>query len=85
MALCHDPRQLNRQGPNIGSQYRTAIFCHDDYQSAAAEASRQALVASGEAGGTVVIEILMLSNYFAAEDYHQQYLEKRGSAVSNLP
>jgi len=83
--LCHDPRQLNRQGPDVGSQYRTAIFCHDDEQRAAAEASKQALVASGEAGGTVVTEIQMLSDYFLAEDYHQQYLEKRGMAVSHLP
>lgn len=82
---CHDPRQLNRQGPDVGSQYRTAIFCHDDEQRAAAEASRQALLASGEAGGTVVTEIQLLSDYFLAEDYHQQYLEKRGMAASNLP
>ena len=79
--LCHDPRQLNRQCPDVGSQYRSAVFCQDYDQGSAPEASRQALVASGEASGTVVTEILMLSNYFGAEDYHQQYMEKRGMAV----
>jgi peptide-methionine (S)-S-oxide reductase len=83
--VCHDPTQLNRQGPDVGSQYRTAIFCHDGGQLAAAEASKQALVDSGQAGGSVVSEIEMLSDYYLAEDYHQQYLEKRGMAVSNLP
>ncbi|MDA1101946.1 MAG: peptide-methionine (S)-S-oxide reductase MsrA [Proteobacteria bacterium] len=83
--VCHDPTQLNRQGPDIGSQYRSAIFCHDSDQLAAAEASKQALVDSEQAGGSVVTEIEMLSDYFPAEDYHQQYLEKRGMAVSNLP
>ena len=83
--VCHDPTQLNRQGPDVGSQYRTAIFCHDGEQLAAAEASKQDLVDSGQAGGTVVTEIQMLGDYFLAEDYHQQYLEKRGMAVSNLP
>jgi len=82
---CHDPTQLNRQGPDSGSQYRTVIFCHDGGQLAAAEASKQALVDSGRAGGTVVTEVEMLRDYFPAEDYHQQYLEKRGMAVSHLP
>ena len=79
--LCHDLRQLNRQYPDVSSQYGSAVFCQDDDQGSAPEAARQALVASGEASGTVVTEILMLSNYFGAEDYHQQYMEKRGMAV----
>ncbi len=81
---CHDPTQLNRQGPDVGSQYRSAIFCHDEAQRAAAEASKQALRDSGRAGAEVVTEIVMLEDYFLAEDYHQQYLEKRGMAVSSL-
>ena len=82
---CHDPTQLNRQGPDVGRQYRSAIFCHDGAQLAAAEASKQALADSGQAGGTVVTEVETLGDYFLAEDYHQQYFEKRGMAVSNLP
>jgi peptide-methionine (S)-S-oxide reductase len=83
--VCHDPTQLNRQGPDFGTQYRTAIFCHDEGQRQAAAASKQAHGDSGQAGGAVVTEIVMLSDYYLAEDYHQQYLEKRGMAVSNLP
>ncbi len=83
--VCHDPTQLNRQGPDFGTQYRTAIFCHDDGQQAAAAASKQTYGDSGQAGGAIVTEIEMLSDYFLAEDYHQQFLEKRGMAVSNLP
>jgi peptide-methionine (S)-S-oxide reductase len=83
--ICHDPTQLNRHGPDVGSQYRSVIFCHDSDQMLAAEASMQALVAGGEAGGTVVTAVEILSDYFLAEDCHQQYLEKRGITVSNLP
>ncbi|MDP6567924.1 MAG: peptide-methionine (S)-S-oxide reductase MsrA [Alphaproteobacteria bacterium] len=81
---CHDPTQLNRQGPDVGSQYRTAIFCHDEGQAAAARASRQSLQDSGHVRGAIVTEIQPLADYYPAEDYHQQYFEKRGMARSHL-
>jgi len=76
--LEHDPTQLNRQGPDLGSQYRSMIFVHDDEQRAAAEASREAV----EARFTrpVVTQIEDAPPFWEAEDYHQQYLEKRGLA-----
>lgn len=75
----HNPTTLNRQGPDVGSQYRSVIFYHDDAQKAAAEASRQALIDSGKwAGRTIVTEIVPEATFYFAEDYHQQYLEKRG-------
>jgi len=76
--LEHDPTQLNRQGPDLGSQYRSVIFVHDDEQRAAAEASREAV----EARFTrpVVTQIEDAPPFWEAEDYHQQYLEKRGLA-----
>ena len=72
---CHDPTQVNRQGPDIGTQYRTAIFCHDDAQTAVAEASKQALEGQGY---PIATKIEPVSDYWIAEDYHQQYFEKRG-------
>ena len=69
---CHDPTQLNRQGPDIGTQYRSAVFAHDDKQAAAAKASRDKLLDSGR----VVTEIVQAGDYWPAEDYHQQYVEK---------
>lgn len=77
---CHDPTQLNRQGPDVGTQYRSAIFCHDKYQRAAAEDSKAALERSGRYARPVVTEIADAPSFWRAEDYHQQYLEKRGLA-----
>ncbi len=74
----HDPTQRNRQGPDVGSQYRSAIFTHDDVQRAAAEASR-ARVAE-RLGRPVATTIEDAPPFWEAEDYHQQYLEKRGLA-----
>ena len=74
----HDPTQLNRQGPDFGTQYRTAIFYHDDDQKAAAEASRDAEQASGRHRGEIVTSIEPAGPYWIAEDYHQQYFEKQG-------
>ncbi|MEK7858650.1 MAG: peptide-methionine (S)-S-oxide reductase MsrA [Elusimicrobiota bacterium] len=81
----HDPTQLNRQGPDVGDQYRSAIFTHDAEQKAAAEASKQKLSASGVHKKPIVTEITPASTFYAAEDYHQQYLEKRGLASCHLP
>lgn len=74
----HDPTQLNRQGADVGDQYRTAIFHHDDAQRQAAEASRDKLTAAGVFGAPIVTEIVEAPEFWRAEDYHQQYFEKRG-------
>jgi peptide-methionine (S)-S-oxide reductase len=77
---CHDPTQLNGQGPDVGTQYRSAILFHTPEQRAAAEASRERLDASGRLRDPVVTEILPASAFHRAEECHQQYLEKRGLA-----
>ena len=74
----HDPTTLNRQGLDVGSQYRSAIFYHDAEQEAAARASKAALEKSGKFKGAVVTEITAAPEFYRAEDYHQQYFEKRG-------
>ncbi len=74
----HDPTQLNRQGPDIGTQYRSVIFYHSPEQEAAAIASKEALQQSGKYKRPIVTEILPAPEFYRAEDYHQQYLEKRG-------
>ena len=74
--LEHDPTQLNRQGPDVGSQYRSVIFVHDEEQRAAAEASREAVQARFTR--PVVTQIEDAPPFWEAEDYHQRYLEKRG-------
>ncbi len=74
----HDPTQLNRQGPDIGTQYRSGIFFHDAEQEAAALASKEAEQASGRQRGDIVTEITPAPEYWLAEDYHQQYFEKMG-------
>jgi peptide-methionine (S)-S-oxide reductase len=76
--LEHDPTQLNRQGPDVGSQYRSVIFVHDEEQRAAAEASREAV--QTRFTRPVVTQIEDAPPFWEAEDYHQQYLEKRGLA-----
>ena len=78
----HDPTQLNRQGPNHGSQYRSAIFVHDAAQEAAAKASKEALAKSGKHRLPIVTEIVPAGEFWMAEDHHQQYFEKRGIAHS---
>jgi peptide-methionine (S)-S-oxide reductase len=76
----HDPTQLNRQGPDHGNQYRSAIFFHDATQEAAARASKEALARSGTHRRPIVTEIVPAGDFWMAEDYHQQYFEKRGHA-----
>ena len=76
----HDPTTLNRQGPDVGSQYRSAIFFHTPEQETAAKASRAMLAASGKHAKPVVTEITAAPEFWRAEEYHQQYLEKRGRA-----
>lgn len=74
----HNPTTLNRQGPDVGTQYRSAIFYHNDEQKQLAEKSKQALSASGKWSKPIVTEISQAKPFYEAEDYHQQYLEKRG-------
>ncbi|MDX1626436.1 MAG: peptide-methionine (S)-S-oxide reductase MsrA [Wenzhouxiangellaceae bacterium] len=76
----HDPTQENRQGPDVGSQYRSAIFVHDETQREAAEASKRALETSGRVEGPVATEIREAGDFWPAEEYHQRYLEKHGRA-----
>ena len=80
----HDPTTLNRQGPDIGAQYRSAIFYHTPEQMAAALTTKEKLQASGRYKRPIVTEITAASPYYLAEDYHQQYLEKRGLASCHI-
>ena len=74
----HDPTQLNRQGPDVGGQYRTAIFVHDADQGRAARESKEKLGSTGRHRRPVVTEITNAQTFWRAEDYHQQYFEKQG-------
>jgi peptide-methionine (S)-S-oxide reductase len=80
----HDPTQLNRQGPDIGDQYRSAIFFHTPEQETAARASLAQLDASGRFKRSIATEITSASEFYRAEEYHQQYLEKRGMAHCHI-
>ena len=80
----HDPTTLNRQGPDVGEQYRSAIFFHDADQEREARASKEALEKSGRYRRPIVTQILPASTFWRAEDYHQQYLEKRGLATCKI-
>ena len=82
---CHDPTTMNRQGPDIGSQYRSAIFHHGPEQEAAARKSKEALqVTEPYRGRKIVTEITAAQPFYSAEDYHQQYLERRGMANCHI-
>ena len=83
--LCHDPTTLNRQGPDVGSQYRSAIFTQNAAQQAAAEASKAKTQAAGGLPGLIVTEILPAGAFYRAEEYHQRYLEKRGVKTCAAP
>jgi peptide-methionine (S)-S-oxide reductase len=74
----HDPTQLNRQGWDVGDQYRSVVFVHDEKQRVAAERSKSAQEASGRHRGPVVTAIEPAQTFYRAEDYHQRYLEKQG-------
>ena len=80
----HDPTQLNRQGPDIGDQYRSAIFIHSPEQLAAAEASKRQLETDGGYRRPIVTEITPAATFYKAEAYHQQYLEKRGLSTCHI-
>jgi len=80
----HDPTQLNRQGPDWGTQYRSAIFFHSPEQEAAAKASKERLEKSHRFSKPIVTQIVPAETFYEAEDYHQQYLEKRGLATCHI-
>ncbi len=80
----HDPTQLNRQGPDVGTQYRSVIFFHSPEQEKAALASKEQLAQSGRFKRAIVTQIVPASEYYLAEDYHQQYLEKRGLSSCHI-
>src|SRR6185312_8647199 len=80
----HDPTQLNRQGPDHGSQYRSAIFYYSLEQEQAARASKEKLEKSGRFTRPIVTQIVPAVTFYEAEDYHQQYLEKRGLATCHI-
>jgi peptide-methionine (S)-S-oxide reductase len=75
----HNPTTLNRQGPDFGSQYRSAVFWHDDEQRAAAEQKASEVNASGKWPGPVVTQLVKAPEFWRAEEYHQQYFEKNGA------
>lgn len=80
----HDPTTMNRQGPDVGSQYRSVIFFHDEEQRAASESSKRALEESGRFRRAIVTAVEPASRFWRAEQYHQRYLEKRGLASCTL-
>jgi peptide-methionine (S)-S-oxide reductase len=80
----HDPTQLNRQGPDHGRQYRSAIFFHSPEQEAAARASKEKLQASNLISRPIATEITAASTFWRAEEYHQRYLEKNGLPICHI-
>ncbi len=80
----HDPTQLNRQGPDTGTQYRSAIFYYTPEQEQIARATIEKLNTEGRFKRPVVTEIVQADTFYRAEDYHQKYLEKRGLASCHV-
>ena len=80
----HDPTTLNRQGPDVGTQYRSVIFFHNPEQEAAARAAKEKLARAGVYKCPIVTEIVPAAEFWRAEEYHQQYLEKRGLASCHI-
>ena len=80
----HDPTTVDRQGDDEGSQYRSAVFFHAPAQRAAAEASKAALEASGRYPDKIVTQVLPVPEFFRAEEYHQNYFEKKGVSACGL-
>ena len=74
----HNPTTLNRQGPDVGIQYRSAIFYHDEKQKEIAEKSKHELDESGKFDNSIVTEIVPAPTFYKAEEYHQKYFKKHG-------
>jgi peptide-methionine (S)-S-oxide reductase len=82
----HDPTQVNRQGPDVGDNYRTVIFYHSPEQEAAAIASKKRLEESGRYKRPIATEIVPAGTFWDAEEYHQKYFSRRGIASTcNIP
>lgn len=81
----HDPTTMNRQGPDVGTQYRSGIFFHDAEQEKEARDSKTVLEKTGVFKRPIVTEITPASEFYRAEDYHQQYFEKQGIKACHLP
>jgi peptide-methionine (S)-S-oxide reductase len=80
----HDPTTLNRQGPDIGTQYRSVIFYHSDQQRLQAERSLAEISSSGRFSRPIVTVIEPAGEFYRAEEYHQQYLAKRGLSSCHI-
>ena len=80
----HDPTQFHRQGPDVGSQYRSAIFYHNEEQKKAAIKSKEKLEKSGKYKNPIVTEIVSASAFYKAEEYHQRYWEKNKNYVCHI-
>ena len=80
----HNPTTLNRQGPDVGTQYRSAVFFHTPEQQEAAKASKERLEKSGRFQRPIVTEITPASRFWRAEEYHQRYFEKRGGGSCHV-
>ncbi|WP_446745676.1 peptide-methionine (S)-S-oxide reductase MsrA [Silvibacterium acidisoli] len=80
----HDPTQLNRQGPDWGTQYRSAVFYHSPEQEAAAKATIARLTEEKQFSKPIVTQVVPAETFWKAEDYHQKYLEKRGMASCHI-
>jgi len=77
----HDPTTLNRQGPDIGTQYRSAVFYHSTEQKQLAEASKTTLNQSGKFPSPIVTEITPATTFYRAEEYHQRYYDKQRGLI----
>ena len=80
----HDPTQLNRQGPDWGTQYRSVIFVHDDAQEVVALQTIARLTAEKKFPKPIVTQVVPAETFWRAEEYHQKYLEKRGAASCHI-
>ena len=80
----HDPTQVNRQGPDWGSQYRTVLFTHNDRQAQEARAKIAELNATGAYRRPIATQIVPSTTFWKAEEYHQRYLEKRGMVSCHI-
>jgi len=82
--IVHDPTQVDRQGPDVGEQYRSVVFFHDAEQEAAARASMKRLGESGKFNRPIATRIEAAGPFYRAEEYHQQYLAKRGESSCHI-
>ena len=80
----HDPTQVNRQGPDWGTQYRTVVFYHSEQQEAAARETIARLNASGHYRLPIATQVVPAATFWRAEEYHQKYLEKRGAVSCHI-